>query len=141
MDYSDFLIYIPTVVSFFIIVRGLVKLANYNLLMKSGLKAEGVIHELVIKHFKGGSSVWPVVKYTTINHEIITKKVDFSADTYSQYEEGDLVTVFYREMEQENFIIDDSGYKKAVYQYILLGILFLAFGLVLLLCKWNNLFG
>jgi hypothetical protein len=134
------LIYLIPVVSFFIIARGLVKLANYNLLMKSGIKAEGIIHELVIKHFRGGSSIWPVVKYTTINHEIITKKVDFSADTYSQYEEGDLVTVLYREMEQENFIIDDSGYKKAIYNYILLGLMLLSFGFVLLLCKWNNLF-
>jgi hypothetical protein len=140
MNYSDILFYIIPVIGWFMIARGFVKLLNYHLLTKSGIKTEDIIQDLVIKHFKGGVTIWPVIQYVIANGNIITKRVDFSADTYAQYEEGDIITVLYRETEPENFIIDDVSYKKAVYRYILLGILFLLFGLVLLLCKWNKLF-
>jgi len=80
-----------------------------------------------------------VVRYTTINRDIVTRKVDVSVDAYSQYEEGDTVAVLSRENEPENFVIDDNSYKKATHEYVILGILILLISLFILLCKWDNL--
>jgi hypothetical protein len=82
-------------------------------LKKRGIKAEGVVIELVEKVVKGNYrnkfvdtiTYYPVIKYTTHNWEHLTKQYDTDFNS-SVYKVGDKVSLVYDSKNPERFIIE-----------------------------------
>ncbi len=100
-------------------------------LLKNGIKAGGTVVELV----SGGATrnstfYYPVIQFETLAKESITHKYDVGG-SYNVYHVGDKLTVIY---EQENpliFMVDDKRAKLVGPLFMVIGIIILAFELML----------
>ena len=100
-------------------------------LLKSGIKAEGVVVELV----SGGSTkntnfYYPVIQFETLAKESITHKYDLGGSA-RVYPVGDKLTVIYEQENPSIFMVDDKRSKLAGLLFVVTGIIVLTIELML----------
>ncbi len=104
------MLYFTGFIGIVILILGLIKLNRYRQIQKLGIRAKGVIAE-VIKDNSGESiTYWPVVTYTTFSGETLTGKTDIAIGYYKKYKPGDSIQVLYTDRHPEKFIINDNNY-------------------------------
>jgi len=128
----EYVIPLAGVLSFII---GLIKYRTYKRLTKSGTQTEGIIVDLIEERDDGTSHFWPVVKFKNVNQFWVTIKADISVNSYSKYKKGDLVSILFDENNPEKFIINDGQYINGIYVFIIIGLIFLVYGLLVLFFK------
>ncbi|WP_426587692.1 DUF3592 domain-containing protein [Mucilaginibacter sp. R-33] len=109
---------------------------SHKKLMKRGIQVEGTVISIEHERSNKDSMVlnYPVIRYRTLQNELITKKHNIGISRYS-YKEGDSVNVVYDPADNSLFTLNDSSSKSVLLSFILLGLTLLAASIIIFIVK------
>lgn len=119
------------VVGLALFLFGWVKYRERRRLLRTGIRAKGVVFQVINNGNSSSTTYYPVVRFLTAANDWVTEKYRTGGNRWT-YKEGDTVNVVYDPLNPGRFILDDTRLKNTAPGFIFGGVLLIIISVGLL---------
>ncbi|EHQ24531.1 DUF3592 domain-containing protein [Mucilaginibacter paludis] len=120
-------------IGFGVLLIGILKRNERRSLLRSGIRAEGVIVQVINNGYSRSTIYYPVVRFLTADDDWVTETYGVGGNKWS-YKEGEAVKVIYDPLNPGRFLVDDVRSKPTSPMFISVGtvLILVSIGLLIL---------